>query len=76
MVTSKKEIDTKERFERHLIQSFAFISNGSKHKGFTYENVLEFMPRLLMTHVVDLMKENRHISIIAIRRLFNFIRIF
>ena len=34
------------------------------------------MPKLMMTHIVDMMKENRHVSIIAIRRLFNFIRIF
>ena len=34
------------------------------------------MPKLMMTHIVDMRKENRHVSIIAIRRLFNFIRIF
>ena len=34
------------------------------------------MPKLLMTHILDMMKEKRHVSILAIRRLFNFIRIF
>ena len=34
------------------------------------------MPKLIHTHVCDMMKENRHPSNIAIRRLMNFIRIF
>ena len=34
------------------------------------------MSKLIMTHIVDLTKENRHISIVALRRLINFIRLF
>jgi len=33
------------------------------------------MQKLIGTHIIDMMKENRHVSIIAIRRVFNFIRI-
>jgi hypothetical protein len=57
-------------------KSFAFISNGNANKGFNHENVHEFMPKLLMTHILDLMREDRHTSIVAIRRLFNFLRVF
>jgi hypothetical protein len=38
--------------------------------------VIEIMPKLMVTHILDMMKENRHASIIAIRRLMNFIRLF
>lgn len=54
----------------------SFISNGSIKKKYTTTCVLEIMPKLIMTHIADMMKENRHISIVAIRRLMNFIRIF
>ena len=54
----------------------AFIANGNKNKPITPENVLAIFPRLIMTHIADLTKENRHVSIIAIRRLFNFMRLF
>lgn len=54
----------------------SFIANGSVKKGYTHENVIEIMPKLMITHILDMMKENRHTSIIAIRRLMNFIRLF
>lgn len=38
--------------------------------------ILEIMPKLIVTHVVDLIQEFRHVSILAIRRLMNFIRLF
>ena len=57
-------------------KSFAFLSSGNANKGFTHENVYDFMPRLIMTHMLEIMKENTHTSIVAIRRLFNFIRVF
>lgn len=76
MVTKDQSVDTKERFEKHFLNSISFLANGVANKGFNHENVLEIMPKLIITHVVDMMKENRHISIVAIRRLFNFIRIF
>jgi hypothetical protein len=43
---------------------------------YTTNNVLEFIPSLIITHIVDLMKDNRHVSIVSIRRLINFIRLF
>ena len=38
--------------------------------------ILEIIPKLIVTHVVDLIQEFRHVSILAIRRLMNFIRLF
>jgi hypothetical protein len=76
MVTIKKSIDTKERFETHLKKGIAFITNGSHHKEYTLKNVLELLPSLINTHVVDMMKDNRHVSILAVRRIINFIRVF
>lgn len=75
MVTTEKKIDTYERFEKHLANSLSFIANGSTKKAFNHESVLEVMPKLIATHIIDMMKQTRHISIIAIRRMFNFIRI-
>ena len=69
-------IDTKERFEKLIQNSMSYIANGSTKKPYTHESVLEVMPKLIITHIVDMMKENRHASIIAIRRLINFIRLF
>lgn len=69
-------VDTRERFEKLLQNSMSFIANGKVSKGYTTESVLEIMPKLIHTHVCDMMKENRHVSIIAIRRLMNFIRLF
>jgi len=34
------------------------------------------MPKLIITHVVDMVNENKHISVAAIRRLVNFLRLF
>lgn len=38
--------------------------------------VIEVMPKLIITHLVELADEKKHVSIIAIRRLFNFIRLY
>lgn len=38
--------------------------------------VLEIMPKLIITHMVEMANERKHISILAIRRLINFIRLF
>ena len=38
--------------------------------------VLEIMPKLIITHMVDMANERKHISILALRRLVNFIRLF
>ena len=38
--------------------------------------VMEIMPKLIITHMVELANESKHVSILAIRRLINFIRLF
>jgi len=38
--------------------------------------VLEIMPKLIITHMVEVVNETKHCSIIAIRRLVNFYRVF
>jgi hypothetical protein len=38
--------------------------------------VLEIMPKLIITHMVDIVNASKHCSIIAIRRLINFYRVF
>ena len=75
-MTETKTVNLKERFEKHLFNSLRFICNGSKDKPISVDQQITLMSRLIMTHVVDLTKENRHISIVAIRRLLNFIRLF
>ena len=37
---------------------------------------MEVIPKLIITHVADLIQEYKHVSILAIRRLVNFIRLF
>jgi hypothetical protein len=75
-VKTTKDVNTLERFEKHLYNSIAYIANGNIHKGFTAENVLAIFPRLITTHISHLMTEARYTSIVAIRRLINFMRIF
>jgi len=43
---------------------------------FTANMVVEAMPRLMTTLLVDLVEQKHHFSLVAIRRLFNFIRLF
>ena len=38
--------------------------------------VLEILPKLIITHMVEMANERKHISILAIRRLINIIRLF
>lgn len=38
--------------------------------------ILEVMPPLILTHVLDMIQEYKHISILALRRLVNFVRLF
>ena len=58
------------------MHTISYLAAGNAKKGFEHTNVIEIMPRLIMTHIVDMMKEERHVSMVAIRRLFNFLRIF
>ena len=38
--------------------------------------ILEVMPKIIITHVADMIQEYRHVSILAIRRMVNFVRLF
>jgi len=38
--------------------------------------VLEIIPKLIITHMVEMANERKHVSILALRRLINFIRLF
>ena len=38
--------------------------------------VLEILPKLIITHMVEMANERKHVSILALRRLINFIRLF
>ena len=69
-------IDCKERMIHLLKKSISFICTGSTRKTFKSSMIMEVMPKLIITHVADLIQEYRHISILAIRRLVNFIRLF
>lgn len=59
-----------------LLKSMCFISTGSTRKQFKPQMIMEMLPKLIITHVADLIQEVRHVSILAIRRLMNFIRLF
>lgn len=70
------KINLHDRFMKLLLKSMCFISTGSTRKQFKSQMILEMMPKLIITHVADLIQEVRHVSILAIRRLINFIRLF
>jgi hypothetical protein len=69
-------INCKERCLHLLKKSMAYISSGSTRKPFRPSMILEILPKLIVTHVADLIQEMRHTSILAIRRLVNFVRLF
>lgn len=69
-------VNPKERFLKLLDHSLSFLTKGNTKKGLTEDMVLEVMPKLITTHLVDMVNEKNHISITAIRRLVNFIRLF
>lgn len=69
-------IDPRERLIKLLKHSLCFIAKGSTTKELTLDMVLEIMPKLIITHMVDMANERKHISILAVRRLVNFIRLF
>ena len=69
-------VDCRERCLHLLKKSMSFISSGSTRKPFKPAMILEILPKIIVTHVADLIQEFRHVSILAIRRLMNFIRLF
>ncbi len=72
----QRKVDCGERCLHLLKKSLSFICSGSTRKPFKPAMILEVLPKLIVTHVADLIQEMRHISILAIRRLINFIRLF
>jgi len=75
-VEKTKSVNPRERLIQLLKHSISFLTKGSAHKEVTAEMVLEIMPKLIITHMVEMANEVKYISILAIRRLINFIRIF
>ena len=69
-------IKPRERLVQLLKHSLSFIAKGSTTKELTSDIVLEIMPKLIITHMVEMANERKHISIMALRRLINFIRLF
>ena len=76
MVKTVKKVNLKERFDTLFENSLRFIMNNSTKKPYTSETALKFMLKLVGTSIIELMKEERHISILAIRRVFNYLRLF
>lgn len=70
------KVNLKERFAKHINNSLAYIACGNSRKPVTDKLVMNVMPKLIITHIAEMMGEERHISILALKRLFNFIRIF
>lgn len=59
-----------------LTKAICYITKKDTRKDLTPEMVIEVMPKLIITHLVDMVDEKKHISIQAIRRLLNYIRLF
>jgi len=59
-----------------LTKAICFITKKDTRKTLTPEMIIEVLPKLIITHLVDMVDEKKHMSIQAIRRLLNFIRLF
>lgn len=75
MVVKTRTVDTYERFETHINKTMSFCVNGSSRKPYTPIQAMFFMLKIIGTHIVSLMDEKKHCSIVTIRRLLNFFRI-
>jgi len=75
-VQEKRQVDPHERFIKLLKNAICFLTKGSTSKDLTADMVVEIMPKLIITHMVELASEDKHMSILAIRRLVNFVRLF
>ena len=69
-------VDPRERIIHLLKHAICFMTKGSTQKDFESSMVLEIMPKLIITHMVEMANEKKHMSIAAIRRLINYIRLF
>jgi len=74
--TEVKIINPRDRIIHLLKKSLAFLTKKDSRKELTAEMVIEVMPKLITTHLVEMVNENKFISLVAIRRLINFIRLF
>lgn len=75
--TRVEQIKPRDRTIHLLKKSMSFLTMKNTRKDFTAEMVVEVMPKLMITHFVNMVEgERTHISIQAIRRIFNFIRLF
>jgi ubiquitin-protein ligase len=74
--TKTHEVDPYERYIKLLKHSISFLTKGQSKRELTPQMVIEVMPKLIITHLVELADEKKHVSIIAIRRLFNFLRLY
>lgn len=74
--TEVRTIDPYERFLKLLEHAICYMTKGSTRKDFEHSMVLEIIPKLIITHMVEIVNESKHCSIVAIRRLINFYRIF
>jgi hypothetical protein len=75
-VTKVEQIDPYERFNKLVHNALSYVTTGSTKKPFEPKMVLEVLPKLIITHLVNLVDLKLCISIKAIRRLVNFLRLF
>mmetsp|Transcript_30105 Transcript_30105/g.29355 ORF Transcript_30105/g.29355 Transcript_30105/m.29355 type:complete len:231 (+) Transcript_30105:593-1285(+) len=75
-VQEQVQINCKERFIHLLKKSIAFLCTGSTRRPFKHSMVMEVMPKLIVTHIIEMIQQQKHISILALRRLLNFYRLF
>jgi len=71
-----RKIDPRERCIHLLKKAMCYLTKKDTRMPFTANMVVEAMPRLMTTLLVDLVEQKHHFSLVAIRRLFNFIRLF
>jgi len=53
-----------------------FITQANSKLELTPEMIMGMMPKLIVTHLVEIADEKKHPSVEAVRRLFNFIRLY
>jgi len=70
------QINPRERMIHLLKKSMCFLTKKDTRVEMSANMVIEVMPKLLTTHLVDMVSDNTHVSLVAIRRLFNYIRLF
>ena len=54
----------------------SFLTQGNTRKPYTADSVIELMPKLFISFVVKLVEEKTTLSIEALRRLINFMRLY